>query len=264
MGACNGLQRMAVGVIRCRRGTVVWFMRASFSRVALCGLAVFTLLAANAAMAQMYKWVDERGRVTYTNVPPPDSGQRGKLETIVPVTVEVSTYSSAESLGKGAIAQQERNLASRVEQLERELAAERQARSNAQIAALQASQAAENRAAAEARRQRELRERCLADRRVDCDSANLDEPAPAFVAAYPRVVRQVIVQPVYVHPVRPHPPHPSKPPAHEHRAQDTGDKPLHVLATLSTPPPLLSHPARPWAVPAGASLVVKSGTVSRW
>lgn len=240
-------------------------MRASFCKAALCGLAAFTLLGANAALAQMYKWVDERGRVTYTNVPPPDSGQRGKLETLVPAAVAVSTYSSAESLGKGASGQQDRNLASRVEQLERELAAERQARSNAQIAALQASQAAENRAAAEARRQRELRERCLADRRVDCDSANLDEPAPAFVAAYPRVVRQVIVQPVYVHPVRPHPP---KPPAHEHPPQGQGhphvNKPLHVQATLSTPPPLLSHPTRPWAVPAGASLVVKSGTVSRW
>lgn len=256
---------MAVGVIRCRRGTVVWFMRASFSKTTLCGLAVFTLLAANAATAQMYKWVDERGRVTYTNVPPPDSGQRGKLETIVPAAVAVSTYSSVESLGKGVIAQQERNLASRVEQLERELAAERQARSNAQIAAQQASQAAESRAAAEARRQRELRERCLADRRVDCDSANLDEPAPAFVVAYPRVVRQVIVQPVHVHPVRPHP---TKPRVHEHRVQDQGSphghKSLHVQATLSTPPPLLSHPARPWAVPPGATLVVKSGTVSRW
>lgn len=237
-------------------------MRASFSQAALCGLAAFTLLGANATLAQMYKWVDERGRVTYTNVPPPDSGQRGKLETIVPAAIAVSTYSSAESLGKGALGQQERNLASRVEQLERELAAERQARSNAQVAAQQASQ---SRADEAARRQRELRERCLADRRVDCDTANLDEPAPAMVAAYPRVVRQVIVQPVVVHPARPHPP---KSPGHVHRPPDQGHphghKPLHVQATLSTPPPLLSHPARPWAVPPGATLVVKSGTVSRW
>jgi hypothetical protein len=239
-------------------------MHPHFIKATLWGLAATAIGAASSATAQMYKWVDERGVVTYTNVPPPDSGQRGKLETLVPAS-KVSTYSSAESLGKGPLSGREKNLESRVEQLERELAAERQARSNAQIAAREASVTAQARADAEAKRQRELRDRCVADRRVDCDSANLDEPVPALVAAYPRVVRQVIVQPVYVHPVRPHP---AKPPHHEHRPQapgsPSGDKPWHVQATLSTPPPLLSHPARPWAVPAGASLVVKSGSTSRW
>ena len=220
-------------------------------------------LVVSATQAQMYKWVDERGLVTYTNVPPPASRSLGKLETLVPAAVTVSTYSSVESLGKGAYSGREKSLESRVEQLERELAAERQARSNAQVAAQQASASATSRAEQESRRQRELRERCLADRRVDCDSANLEEPMPTVVAAYPRVVRQVIVQPVYVRPVTaPRPPvHEHHPPVHTHPPVV---KPPHVQSTLSTPTPLLSHPARPWAVPAGASLVVKSGTVSRW
>ena len=105
-------------------------MRLRFLEAALWGAAAITLSAAGPASAQMYKWVDERGVVTYTNVPPPDSGRRGRLETLVPAST-VSTYSAAESLGKG----RERNLEARVEQLERELSAERQARSNAQVAA---------------------------------------------------------------------------------------------------------------------------------
>ncbi|MBM3345526.1 MAG: DUF4124 domain-containing protein [Betaproteobacteria bacterium] len=199
----------------------------------------------------MYKWVDERGVVTYTNVPPPDARSRGKLELIAPGFSAVSTYSSAESLGingNPAREMQVRELRARLERLERELDAERRARFQAEETT---RAAAASKASQEAQRRREWRERCLADRRVDCDRADLAEEVTAPVLVVARVVRPILVRPVA-------PGHwvPGAPPRHHPHAG------LHRHFPESTTP-LLRHPSRPWAVPPGATLVLKSGQVRR-
>ncbi len=180
--------------------------------------------AATAVHAQMYKWVDENGAVTYTNVPPPQAKSRGQLELIVPQSATVSTYSSAESLGKAGFTNYERVLKERVTQLERDLEAERQAR----------SQASESQASKAAQRRKELRERCLADRRVDCDRADLEESHAIIAVVRAPVIRQVIVQPVVIRaavPQRtPHQPHP------ERRHSDTTQHaPSQLTVTFGMP-----------------------------
>lgn len=198
-------------------------------RVTNITLGLLLTCLAMAVQAQMYKWVDEHGAVTYTNVPPPQANTRGKLELVVPGSAAVSTYSSKESLGKGISGNNERALQDRVAQLEQALEVERRARTLAgeMLAA---------KAAGDAQRRKELRERCLADRRVDCDRPDLDESiSHVAVARAPQVIRQVIVQPVVIRNVAParaaNHPHPAHP--HPDTRHHT---PSHLTATLSTPP----------------------------
>jgi hypothetical protein len=168
----------------------------------------------------MYKLVDDQGRVTYTNVPPPDAAA-GKSATIIPGTLNVSTYSSAEALGKKTYGSNDRQLKDRVERLERELEIERRARA----LALEMVESKAGQAAQAAQRLREKRERCIADRRVDCDKLDSEDGhATTVVAAArrqstltsgfgmpPLVVRQVVIRPVAapLHAATPHahPPH---------------------------------------------------------
>ena len=100
----------------------------------LFGLA--TVLAASlpaaAAAAQVYKWVDERGVLNYSNQLPVNLGAASK-----PVIVEdrVSVYTPDPALVQ-AIAALRRGggAAARIAELERQLAAERQARQVAAVA----------------------------------------------------------------------------------------------------------------------------------
>ena len=198
-------------------------------RVTNITLGLLLTCLAMAVQAQMYKWVDERGAVTYSNVPPPHANTRGTLELVVSGSVAVSTYSSKESLGKGIFSSNERALQDRVAQLEQALEVERRARTLA-------GEMRAAKAAGEAQRRKEWHERCRADRRVDCDRADLDESSGhVAVARAPQVIRQVIVQPVVIRNVVParaaNHPHP----AHPH--PDTRPRtPPHLTATLSTPP----------------------------
>lgn len=144
--------------------------------------------------AQTVKWRDERGVVTYSNVPPPESASGVRVDSVPPV---ISTYSSAQSMGNmgnsGNAGNMSReaaapgSLRARVEALERELEIERRARALAsQMVSNQAAQEAE----AREKRRKALREQCIADRRVDCDTANLEAPAaPVVVVARPVVIR---------------------------------------------------------------------------
>jgi hypothetical protein len=113
------------------------------------------MLAAASAYAQVYKWVDERGVTNYTSEPPTESKAR-----LTPATIadRISVYApepavqraiSANSLGKVRI------LSDRIDSLERQLAADRDASQYA--------------AAAEARAAQAAYAQCLAERRVDCD-----------------------------------------------------------------------------------------------
>ncbi len=126
-------------------------------------IAAILLLAAGGATAQIYKWVDENGVTNYGNKPP------AKVAKVQPVTERISVYSpqKAPEIAQAAPVPM---LANRVEDLERQLAAEREARDYAARAEASAAQAAYD--------------QCIAQRRVDCDSALYTYPyAPVAVVA---------------------------------------------------------------------------------
>lgn len=79
-------------------------------------LAAIAIAAPAAATAQIYKWVDDRGGVTYGNVPPPGAK---KLTELDEDSGRVSTVPglSPEQMARS----RELELAARVERLEREL-----------------------------------------------------------------------------------------------------------------------------------------------
>lgn len=109
-----------------------------------------TLAAAAPASAQMYKWVDERGQVSYSNTPPPDAAKK-KIEA---VAERVSVY-TPDPLINRAMSEEGRREA-RDAQLGRQFEAQRNARRPARTDPAAASASAYD--------------RCIADRRVDCDA----------------------------------------------------------------------------------------------
>ena len=142
---------------------------------AMAALAV--ILSAMPAWAEIYKWVNEDGVTTYSNSPP--SGTKAKKFETVPDRISVIPQDRAVMRTQGDAARSD----ARIAQLERELAA---ARGSAPYPA--------NTGAAQAAYQR-----CLADRRVDCEflgSGGYDSgdygyyPAPYYFigAAYRRAV----------------------------------------------------------------------------
>lgn len=174
-------------------------------RTLLWALAWSAACAATVARADLYKWVDERGAVTYTNVPSPEAKTSGRLERVAVEPQAVSAYSSVipvQAAPRVDTTTEDRALRERVARLERELEVERRARALA-------GEIAAGRTAAEVRDAQQLyalRARCLADRRIDCDRADLaHEDSPAvFTVARPQVIRQLIVQPVVVRRQSPH------------------------------------------------------------
>ena len=111
-----------------------------------------TLVAALPAGAQMYKWVDERGQVSYSNTPPPEAAQK-KVES---VAERVSVYTPDPEITRAMSGDSRRD--AKISALERQLDAER----NARRAPAPTQDRDARRAAAY--------ERCVADRRVDCDA----------------------------------------------------------------------------------------------
>lgn len=126
--------------------------------VQLATLAALLALAP-AVHADVYKWVDDKGVVNYSNTPPPANRKSVKLdeEQGRVSTIEAYDYS------KSGAARREQALQERVVRLEQGMARGRQ------TAALDAAAAADA--------YRIWREQCIAQRRVDCD----DPYAPSFV-----------------------------------------------------------------------------------
>ncbi len=146
------------------------------------------LLATPLGWADIYKWVDARGKVTYSNVPPPEVA----AERVPEGTGRVSTYSPVVPIDKGDSGEV-RQLQERVAQLERDTEALRQAR---------AASPAPAQVTPDAQQLRDRRERCIAERRVDCDRPDLentnDAAAGDAVAVAPRLLHPRLVQPVFV------------------------------------------------------------------
>src|SRR6266853_3657000 len=129
------------------------------------------------ACAQIYKWVDEAGKTHYSDQAP--AGGK-KLETVAD---RISVYAPDPSLlaRAAAPAGSDPVLSERVDRLERQLHAERLARQQQELAFTQASQS--------------VYERCLAERRVDCDSYGATLPYAGPIAVVPvRHRRPVLVR----------------------------------------------------------------------
>jgi hypothetical protein len=117
---------------------------------ALGSSLVVILLAATGgtAYAQIYKWVDEAGKTHYSDTAP--AGGK-KVDTVAD---RISVYAPDPSIARAAAtAGSDPALSDRVDRLERQLHAERLAREQVDLAAF--SQAAY--------------ERCVSERRVDCE-----------------------------------------------------------------------------------------------
>ena len=137
------------------------------------------------ACAQVYKWVDDRGVTHYSDEAP---AKGGSAKTAVVVRERLSVYSTPSPPATPASQYTgDPILRNRVEALERQILAERLARDSL--------------AAAEARTSLAVYERCLADRRVDCDE---------YGGLYPPYAWPVVVSRPPHHHRRPFPaPHPS-------------------------------------------------------
>ena len=117
-----------------------------------------TLLSATTVRAEVYKWVDDRGVVTYSETAPHDRAAKRIRSDARPYGVYLPN-SLATGYGSGDAV-----LRNRVSRLEQDLEAMRQAQ---RVAEQQAAEAAARKLAQE----KLVQERCLADRRVDCDGS---------------------------------------------------------------------------------------------
>lgn len=137
-------------------------------RSALLAAAFATALPAS---AEMYKWVDDNGVVTYSNTPP-TAKQPKKVEA---VPERVSVYTPDAELSKAMSPEAKRD--AKISKLEKQLEAERRARQSTQQAPR----------ATPTDRQSAAYERCVADRGVDCDAIRNGASA-SYGAGYPYVV----------------------------------------------------------------------------
>ena len=138
--------------------------------------SVILLAAAGApAHAQIYKWVDEGGKTHYSDQAPMDGK---KADTVAD---RISVYAPDPSLLARAAATPEQNpvLSDRVDRLERQLYAERLAQQQYELASF--TQAGY--------------ERCLSERRVDCDGYGETMPYAGPIVVVPvRHRRPVLVR----------------------------------------------------------------------
>src|SRR6266852_5166576 len=144
---------------------------------ALGSSLVVILLGAGSGLAhaQIYKWVDEAGKTHYSDTAP---AGRKKIDTVAD---RISVYAPDPALlaRAAATAAPDPALSDRVDRLERQLQAERLARQQYELASF--TQAAY--------------ERCLADRRVDCDAYGGTMPYAGPIAVVPvRHRRPVLVR----------------------------------------------------------------------
>jgi hypothetical protein len=120
----------------------------------------------SAQAQQMYKWVDERGQVTYSNTPPPEAARASKV-----VEERVSVYTPDAAVNRAMTEDSAETRESKAAQRQREQA-DRERREQAGAAASANSQrrAAQIQAAYD---------RCVAERRVECESIKTGVPSEA-------------------------------------------------------------------------------------
>ena len=122
-------------------------------------LLLVLALAAAPALAQVYKWVDEKGVVNYSSEAPADR----KAALLDPKSSRLSIVGTDDAQKRAANGN-EVALTEKIDRLERKLDAERYARSTADAQAQAQTQYAAD----------SWYQQCLRDRRVDCDYAGMD------------------------------------------------------------------------------------------
>ena len=137
-------------------------------------ITLTALLAAPPVAAQLYKWVDENGVTNYSNQPPANPKAAKNLR---PVEDRLSVYSPDEGLTQAIDdarqkSRQRQSQRARIDNLETQLQDERRVREQATAAAARETQLAY--------------EKCVADRRVDCN---------AIYAGYPPYDPPVVIIP---------------------------------------------------------------------
>src|SRR6266480_3059043 len=139
-------------------------MKAFISSVILLAAAV------GPAHAQIYKWVDAAGKTHYSDTAPMDGKKPGT------VTDRISVYAPAPALLARAAATPgpDPALSNRVDGLERQLHTERLARARQQAELASLTQASQS-----------VYERCLLERRVDCDAYGGTMPYAGPIAVVP-------------------------------------------------------------------------------
>ena len=142
-------------------------MKAFISSVILLAAAV------GPAHAQIYKWMDEAGKIHYSDTAP----MNGKKPDTVADRISVYAPDPALLARASAPAGPDPVLSDRVDRVERQLHAERLARQQSELAAF--SQAAY--------------ERCVSDRRVDCDYGGAPYAGPIAVVPV-RYRRPILVR----------------------------------------------------------------------
>lgn len=144
-------------------------------------VGVCSTFTAAPAWSQIYKWVNDRGVVNYSNQPP--ANRKAKALDLSAITVSVY---EAEKPGQRAAAPARSEVASlsdKIDRLERQLEAERQAGQYAASANARALQAADD--------------QCVAERRVDCNSIyNGFYPYGLTIVFVPRF-RRIHVAPIF-------------------------------------------------------------------
>jgi hypothetical protein len=125
-------------------------------------LASVIAFAAGPALAQVYKWVDDKGVVNYSTEAPASR----KATLLDPKSSRLSVVGTDDAQKKGLTlaTANERALSDKIDRLERKLDAERYARSVADSQSQAQTQAAAD----------SWYQQCLRDRRVDCEYAGMD------------------------------------------------------------------------------------------
>ena len=121
--------------------------------------SVFALIAVP-ALAQVYKWVDDKGVVNYSTEAPANR----KATQLDPKASRLSIVGTDDARKGTMLATNEQSLSQKIDRLEKKLDAERYARSVADSQTLAQSQAAAD----------SWYQQCQRDRRVDCDYAGMD------------------------------------------------------------------------------------------
>jgi hypothetical protein len=147
-------------------------------RVLVIAACVAWLASAPSAQAQVYKWVDDQGVVNYSSTPPPKGRSAVTLDAD---KGRVTTIPAPDARREAAAPGGDAALRQRIDQLERDAAAQRQAASQQDAAAAEAA--------------RRWREQCLAERRVDCDDAGRGVFDPGYGYVYPPYARPPIAAP---------------------------------------------------------------------
>jgi hypothetical protein len=125
----------------------------------------FALALPLVALAQVYKWTDDKGVVNYSSSPPDDR----KSQKLDEDKGRVSTI-EAQDLSKTDAARKEQALKERVDRLEQDAQRTRQTATAQEFAAVEA--------------QRQWRERCIAERRTDCDDPYANTYDPGYYPPY--------------------------------------------------------------------------------